>query len=148
MIARQRVFKFPNFKVRGELALGFWWHVSPLVAYKKLMLQGYFLARDYFYICDKFVHGPTEKNGLSVWLLFPICMWWDGCHVSWNCSQEAGWMLGHTLGFSHLNIWFWPAVPHPTMHFPVSSACMASPVSTWDQKFASWDPGSHSTQQI
>ena len=38
MIARQRVFKFPNFKVRGELALGFWWHASPHVAYKKLML--------------------------------------------------------------------------------------------------------------
>ena len=26
------------------------------------MLQSYFLARDHFYICDKFVHGPTEKN--------------------------------------------------------------------------------------
>ena len=24
------------------------------------MLQGYFL--DHFYICDKFVHGPTEKD--------------------------------------------------------------------------------------
>ena len=26
------------------------------------MLQGYFLARDHFYICDKFVHGPLEKD--------------------------------------------------------------------------------------
>ena len=25
-------------------------------------LQSYFLARDHFYICDKFVHGPTEKD--------------------------------------------------------------------------------------
>ena len=26
------------------------------------MLQGYFLARDHFYICDKFAHGLTEKD--------------------------------------------------------------------------------------
>ena len=26
------------------------------------MLQSYFLARDQFYICDKFAQGPTEKN--------------------------------------------------------------------------------------
>ena len=25
------------------------------------MLQGYFLTRDHFYICDKFVDGSTEK---------------------------------------------------------------------------------------
>ena len=42
--------------------LVFWWHINPHVAYKKLMLQGYFLIRDHIYICDKFVHGPTEKD--------------------------------------------------------------------------------------
>ena len=26
------------------------------------MLQSYFLTRDHFYICDKFAHGPTEKD--------------------------------------------------------------------------------------
>ena len=26
------------------------------------MLQSYFLARDHFYICDKFAHGPMEKD--------------------------------------------------------------------------------------
>ena len=26
------------------------------------MLQGYFLTSDHFYICDKFVHGPTEMD--------------------------------------------------------------------------------------
>ena len=26
------------------------------------MLQGFFLARDHFYICDKFENGPTEKD--------------------------------------------------------------------------------------
>ena len=26
------------------------------------MLQCYFLARDYFYICVKFTHSPTEKD--------------------------------------------------------------------------------------
>ena len=58
-----RTFKLPNFKARGELALGFWWHINPHVAYKKQMLQGYFLARDRFYICDcKFAHGPTEMD--------------------------------------------------------------------------------------
>ena len=62
MIACLRVFKLPNFEARGELALGFWWHINPHVAYKKLMLQSYFLARDHLYICDKFAHGPTEKD--------------------------------------------------------------------------------------
>ena len=62
MIACLRVFKLPNFEARAELALGFWWHINPHVAYKKLMLQSYFLARDHFYICDKFAHGPMEKD--------------------------------------------------------------------------------------
>ena len=62
MIAGLRVFKLPNFEARGELALGFWWHIDPHVAYKKLMLQGYFLASDHFYISDKFAHGPSEKD--------------------------------------------------------------------------------------
>ena len=26
------------------------------------MLQSYFLTRDHFYICDKFAHGPMEKD--------------------------------------------------------------------------------------
>ena len=26
------------------------------------MLQGYFLDRDHFYICDKLAHGSTEKD--------------------------------------------------------------------------------------
>ena len=26
------------------------------------MLQDYCLARDHFYICDNFLHGPTEKD--------------------------------------------------------------------------------------
>ena len=26
------------------------------------MLQGYFFAKDHFYICDKFAHGPMEKD--------------------------------------------------------------------------------------
>ena len=62
MIARLKVFKLHNFKAWGELALGIWWHINPHVAYKKLMLQGYFLARDHFYNCDKFAHGPTEQD--------------------------------------------------------------------------------------
>ena len=45
MIAHLRVFKLSSFEARGELSLafGFWWHINPHVAYKKLMLQGYFL---------------------------------------------------------------------------------------------------------
>ena len=62
MIAHLRVFQLPNFEARGELVLGFWWHTNPHVAYKKLMLQGYFLTSDHFYICDKFAHGPAEKD--------------------------------------------------------------------------------------
>ena len=70
MIACLRVFKLPNFEVRGELALGFWRHINPYVTYKKLMLQSYFLTRDHFYICDKFAHGPTEKDEVYV-AMFP-----------------------------------------------------------------------------
>ena len=62
MIACLRVFKLPNFEAKGELALGFWWHINPHIAYKKLMLQCYFIARDHFDICDKFAHGPMEKD--------------------------------------------------------------------------------------
>ena len=61
MITCLRGFKLPNFEA-DELAPGFWWHINPHVAYKKLMLQGYFLALDNFYICDKFAHGPMEKD--------------------------------------------------------------------------------------
>ena len=43
-----------------------------------------------------------KRWSLSAWLPFWTWTWWDGCHVSWNmCSLEAGWMLGHTLGFYH-----------------------------------------------
>ena len=52
MTAHLRVFKLPNFEAGwgvgawvgggGELALEFWWHINLHVAYKKLMLQGYF----------------------------------------------------------------------------------------------------------
>ena len=30
------------------------------------MLLGFFLARDHFYICDKFAHGPVEKDEVYV----------------------------------------------------------------------------------
>ena len=62
MVARLRVFKLPNFKTRGELALGFWRHINTHTSYKRLVLQSYILARDHFYICDKFAHGPTKKD--------------------------------------------------------------------------------------
>ena len=66
------------------------------------MLQGYFLARDHFYICDKFAHGPMEKE--EVYLrgyVFRLVR--DEMAVMFlkTCSQEAVRMLGHTLGFSH-----------------------------------------------
>ena len=102
MIACLRVCKLPNFKVRGELALGFWRHINPPVIYKELMLQGYFLTRDHFYICDKFAHVPTEKD--EVYLRgYSSRLVRDEMAIKFleTCSQEAGQMLGHTLGFSH-----------------------------------------------
>ena len=92
------------------------------------MLQGY------FYICDKFAHGPTEKDEVYV-RGYVSRLIRDEMAVTFleTCSQEAGWVLGHTL-----NIWFRPAIPNATMHFPVSSGCtayMAIPSSTLDQKF-------------
>ena len=96
------------------------------------MLQGYFLIRDHFYICDKFAHGPTEKDevylrGYVSWLVH------DETAVTflekWLCSQEAGRMLGHTLSLRVLS--------------PSTSGS-----STWDLTFWCWDPGSHSMQLI
>ena len=102
MIVCLKVFKLPNFEARGELALGFWWHFNPHVTYKKLMLQSYFLARDHFYICDKFAHGPTEKDEVYLcgYVSRLVC---DELAVMFleTCAQEAGQMLWHTLGFSH-----------------------------------------------
>ena len=60
MVARLRVFRLPNFKTWGELAPGFWWHINPHVACKKLMLH--FLARDHFHIYDKSAHDSTEMD--------------------------------------------------------------------------------------
>ena len=96
MIACLRIFKLPTFGARGELALGFWWHINPHVAYKKLKLQCYFLARDHFYICDK-AHGPSLSARLCSRF---VC---DEMAVTFleTCSQEAGRMLGRTLEFSH-----------------------------------------------
>ena len=102
MIACLRVFKLPNFEAWGELALGVWWHISPYVAYKKLMLQVCFHARDHFYICDRFAHGPMEKDEVCLhgYVSRLVC---DEMVVTFfeTCYQEAGQMLGHTLGFSH-----------------------------------------------
>ena len=50
MIACLRFFKLPNFEARGELKRGFWWHINPHVAYKKLMLWSYCLARDHLHL--------------------------------------------------------------------------------------------------
>ena len=89
-----RVFRLLNFEARVELAFGFWWHINPHVTYKKLMLQSYFLARDHFYICDKFAHGPTEKD--EVYLCGYVSrLVRDEMAVMFlqTCSQEAGQML-------------------------------------------------------
>ena len=60
---------------RGEPALGFWWHINSHAAYKKLMLQGYFLAMDHFYICDKFTHGPMEKDEVATFPDLYVMRW-------------------------------------------------------------------------
>ena len=68
----------------------FWWHANPYV------------TRDHFYICDKFAHGPTEKDEVYLhgYVSQLVC---DEMAVTFleTCSQEAGQMLGPTLGFSH-----------------------------------------------
>ena len=66
------------------------------------MLQNYLLARDHFYICDKFAHGSMEKD--EVYLRGYVSrLVRDEMTVTFleTCSQEAGQMLGPTLGFSH-----------------------------------------------
>ena len=113
MITCLRVFKLPNFEARGKLALRFWWYINPHVADKKLMLQSYFLARDHFYICDKFAHGPTQKD--EVYLRDYVSrLVRDEMSVMFleTYSPEAGQMLGRTLGFSH------PQHLVPTCHSP------------------------------
>ena len=64
------------------------------------MLQSYFLARDHFYICDKFAHGPTEKDEVYLcgYVSQLVC---DEMAVTFleTCSQEAGQMLDENQYF-------------------------------------------------
>ena len=98
-------------------------HVAEL-----LPLQG-----SLFYICDKLEHGPTEKDEVCLhgYVSRLVC---DEMAVTFleTCSQETGQMLG----FSHPQHLV-PACHTPSMHFPVSSACIAYkaiPISTGDEK--------------
>ena len=68
---------------------------------KKLMLQSYFLTRDHFYICDKFVHEPTEKDEVYPHGYVSRLVCDMAVTFLETCSQEAGQMLGRTLGFSY-----------------------------------------------
>ena len=64
------------------------------------MLQSYFLTRDHFYICDKFAHGPTEKD--EVYLSGYVSrLVRDDMAVTFlqTCvpKKQVGQMLGRTL---------------------------------------------------
>ena len=131
MIACLRVFKLPNFEVRGELALGFWRHINPHVTYKKLMLQSYFLTRDHFYICDKFAHGPTEKD--KVYLRG---------YVSRLVCDEMRWLsrfLKHVFPRSRSNAWAYSKILSPSasgfgLPYPIPPCTSLYPVParpTW-----------------
>ena len=65
------VFNLPNFSTRGKIALGIWWHINPHGAYRKLMLHGYFLARDHFHIWQVCTWSYRKRWSLSAWLHFP-----------------------------------------------------------------------------
>ena len=90
VISTMRIYQLPSFWTVHELALGFRWHIKPHVAYKKLMLQGYFLARDTFHICNKSAHCSAEKDEVYLRGCIPTCMWWYGCHVSLEAGQMQG----------------------------------------------------------
>ena len=55
------------------------------------MLQGYFLARDHFNICDKFMHGPTDKDEVCL-IGYISRLVRDEMAVTFleTCSQGAG----------------------------------------------------------
>ena len=85
MIACLRVFKLPNFKESGELALEFCWHINLHIQEADLAGQ---LPR---HGCDKFMHGPTEKD--EVYLHGYVSRFVrDEMAVTFleMCSQEAG----------------------------------------------------------
>ena len=75
------------------------------------------------------------------WLHLPTCM------MRWLSHFQRSRLNARAYSRSGC----WPAIPHPTIHFTVSSTCTAYtaiPISIWNQKLGSWDPGSHSTQMI
>ena len=128
--------------------------IKPHVTYKKLMLQGYFLARDNFHICDKFAHCSGEND--EVYLRDCISrLERDEMAVMFleTCSLEAGQKLGHTLESSHPQHLV-QAYHSPSNHvFP----CIQCHHSLRDHsnhrteskiKLGSWDPSSHSTQLV
>ena len=89
--------------------------------------------------CEVTDHGGANVTSCSYHLQCYAC--WAQCFACFHLRDS---FLKHITG--DLDRW-----AHPTMHFPISSACttyMAIPISSRDEKFESWDPGSHSTQLI
>ena len=147
------VFKLPNFKKRDGLALVFRSHTNPHIAYKKLMLQGFFLARDHFYICDKFVHGPFERHEGICMATFP-----DLYVMRWLSL-----FLEHVFQRSRLNASAYSGILSPStsgsgLLYPIPPCTSLYPVParpTWPfqsphgmRNSNPGIPGSHSTQLI
>ena len=116
------------------------------------MLQGFFLARDHFYICDKFVHGPIERH--EVYLhgyLSRLVMRWLSLFLEQvfqrsrlNASAYSGILSPSTSGSGLL----YP-IPPCTSLYPVP----ARPTWPFQSPHGMRNsnpgiPGSHSTQLI
>ena len=100
MIAHLRVFKLPTFKMRGlALRLDFVGMLILMSHTRSWCCRATSLPGITFTSVTSLCMVLQKRIKSICMADFPTCMWWDGCHISWNmCSQEAGQMLGHTLG--------------------------------------------------
>ena len=124
MIACLRVFKLPNFKAWGELALGFggtpilMWHT------RSWCCRATSLPRITF-TSVKSLNMVLWKGSLSVWLHFLTCTWWDGCHVSWNMFSRS---RSNARAYSRvlLSSTFSSSLPYPSHHALPYIQCLYS----------------------
>ena len=117
-------------------------------AYKKLILQGYFLTRDHFHVCDRFAHG-LRKRSPSVWLRFLTCMWWDGCHVSWNVFPRS---RSNARVYSRVLSPSTSGFSLPYLIQTCTSLYLVPALPMWPFQYLlgirKLDPGSHGTQLV
>ena len=113
--------------LRRGVNLCFWWHITPHATYKKLMLQGYFLARDFFFTSVTSSHMLLRKSMKSICVAaFP-----DLYVMRW-----LSYFLKHVIPRSKSNARAYTRILSPStsgsgLPYPIPPCTSLYPVSAW-----------------